>query len=204
MKKIVLFIQVLCFVSLHQAVKANPVQEVSDLLSRYSSFSGVFEQTLISDKGESIQNSSGEFKIQRPGLFRWETFNPFAQLLVSDLETLWLFDPDLEQVTIRPFANQASQSPALLLSGNAEDIAIHYDVAVIDSSKHFQLTPKEESTFTKMELVFDQQTLQKIIVMDSLAQTTTFTFSKIKTGQAFSQSTFTFDVPEGVDILIDE
>jgi len=177
---------------------------VSALLSRYDAFSGIFEQTLLDDKGQTIQASSGEFRIQRPGLFRWETYQPFPQLLVSDLETLWLFDPDLEQVTIRPFANQASQSPALLLSGNADDIAVHYDVAVLDTGKRYELTPKQASTFTKMELIFDQQLLQQIIVIDSLAQTTTFAFSKIKTDQTFSPSSFTFDVPEGIDVLIDE
>lgn len=204
MKKVLLFIHVLFFTGLHQVVLANPTEDVSNLLNRYNAFSGAFEQILVNDKGETIQTSSGEFKIQRPGLFRWETFNPFPQLLVSDLETLWLFDPDFEQVTIRPFANQASQSPALLLSGNAEDIALHYQVSTIEPNKYYELTPKEEGAFTKMALVFDQQTLQKIIVIDSLAQTTTFAFSKIKTGQIFPLSTFTFDVPDGVDILIDE
>jgi len=204
MKIIVSFIYALVFSALTQTASANATKEVSDLLSRYGSFSGVFEQTLVNDKGESIQRSSGEFKIKRPGLFRWETFNPFPQLLVSDLETLWLFDPDLEQVTIRSFSSQVSQSPALLLSGNAKDIALNYEVSEIEAGERYLLVPKDSSTFTQMELQFAQQTLQKIIVLDSLAQTTTFNFSDIKTGQEFAPSIFSFEVPEGVDVLIDE
>jgi len=204
MKIIASLIYVLLLSGFAQAAAANPTKEVSDLLSRYDSFSGMFEQSLVNDKGESIQRSSGEFKIKRPGLFRWETFNPFPQLLVSDLDTLWLYDPDLEQVTIRSFASQVSQSPALLLSGNADDIALFYDVSVIEVGERYRLVPKEASTFTQMELQFDQQTLQKIIVLDSLAQTTTFNFSDIKTSQQFAPSIFNFEVPVGVDVLIDE
>lgn len=183
---------------------ADPTTEVSDYLSRYRSLVGNFDQTLVDANGEAIQSSSGNFVIQRPGLFRWETLDPFPQLLISNLETLWLYDPDLEQVTIRPFSRQVSQSPALLLSGNAEDIANHYYVTTLEPQQRYQLVPKEESTFTKMELVFTQAVLQEILVVDSLEQTTTFAFSDIKTNQEFDNSLFFFDVPDGVDVLIDE
>ena len=190
--------------AVNQISVANPTQEVSDLLSRYQAFSGIFEQTLIDDKGENLQSSSGEFMIQRPGLFRWETYNPYPQLLVSDLETLWLFDPDLEQVTIRPFSHQASQSPALLLSGNANEIAEHYQVNRIEKNQRYELLPFETSTFTKMDLVFAHSALSQIIVLDTLEQTTTFSFSDIKTDRTFLPSLFKFEVPDGVDVLIDE
>lgn len=192
------------FASLSTLAWANPTQEVSQLLSRYDSFAGVFEQHLVDERGQNLQSSSGEFMIQRPGLFRWETHHPFPQLLVSNLKTLWLFDPDLEQVTIRPFSNDVSQSPALLLSGNADDIASFYKVSLLESNRRYELLPITAETFTKMELVFDNESLSQIIVFDSLDQTTIFNFSEIKTDLAISSSYFEFEIPEGVDVLIDE
>lgn len=202
MKKIIALITL--YFSVNTVTFANPTQEVSELLSRYESFSGFFEQSLVDDKGQNLQTLSGEFMIKRPGLFRWETYNPYPQLLVSDLKTLWLFDPDLEQVTVRPFDNQASQSPALLLSGDADNISTHYQVTSIETNRRYELIPTTSNNFSQMELLFENAALSQIIVLDSLDQTTTFTFSDIKTNQTFLPSLFEFDIPDGVDVLIDE
>ncbi len=189
-------------------VSANmtPTQMLSQRLQAYNSLSGRFEQTLLDAKGERLQQSSGAFRVQHPGYFRWETQQPFPQLLVSNLETIWLYDPDLAQVTLRPYSRRADQSPALLLSGDADLIARHYDVhAVAQTPDQFVLQPKDRnSPFTQIELQFTQGYLTQMVLHDSLQQTTTFSLTAVRTDLSLPPDSFTFVPPPGVDVLIDE
>ena len=56
------------------------------------------------------RNSSGEVALSAPRLFRWEYTQPYPQLIVADGERVWVFDPDLDQVTVRPQRGGAEQS----------------------------------------------------------------------------------------------
>ncbi len=185
---------------------ANDTQELANLLKDYKTAQGDFEQTLVDAKGDVIQESSGIFTVKSPGYFRWETQQPFPQLLVSNLSKVWLYDPDLEQVTIRPYTQSVEQSPALLLSGNVEEITENYDVQQSAAEKsHFTLTPKKSGgTFTQLELIFVDDVLSSMMLKDSLEQTTTFTFGNFEINQPVIDKFFQFEPPEGVDVLINE
>lgn len=184
-------------------------------LKGYQTLSGQFTQTLVDEQGQLLQTSSGTFIVKKPGYFYWDTQQPFPQLLVSDLESIWLYDPDLEQVTVRSYQNSVSHSPALLLSGDAEQITQNYRVSRVDTppatpaaspvSARFLLKPRaNNSGFTELQLAFAQQTLVQMVMKDSLQQVTTFDFSDIVVNRAFADSTFQFTPPAGVDVLVDE
>lgn len=182
------------------------VDKLSQQFNQYQTLSGDFVQTLVDEKGETLQSSSGEFVIQQPGYFRWDTKAPFPQLLVSNLESIWLYDPDLEQVTVRPYTTRADQAPSLLLSGDSEQIAKYYEVQEnAEQQNQFTLSPKDkESPFVAIELTFDQSLLAKMVLKDSLQQVTTFEFSEVRQDQSFPLEQFVFVPPEGTDVLIDE
>jgi outer membrane lipoprotein carrier protein len=179
--------------------------QLTGLLKNYQTLSGNFQQKLVDDKGEIIQESSGDFVVKKPGFFHWQTQEPFPQLLVSNLEKIWLYDPDLEQVTIRAFNDTFDQSPALLLSGDDKKIAKRYQITK-KSEAEFLLIPAEgqASSFTELYLVFEKELLTNMILKDSLQQTTTFSFSNLALNKTYSKGFFDFNPPDGVDVLVDD
>src|SRR5262245_30958888 len=93
-------------------------QRLSELLSKAQTMTARFSQLTLDGSGTRLQETSGQLSLKRPGLFRWHTDAPQEQLLISNGEKVWLFDPDLEQVTIQKLDQRLTQTPALLLSGD--------------------------------------------------------------------------------------
>lgn len=181
---------------------------LSGLLSDVKSWQARFEQTLLSPRGQVLQSVTGELKAMSPGYFYWVTEAPMAQTLVSDGEQVWLYDPDLEQVTVQPVNEQAANTPALLLSGQVEAIAASYDVAYADAAARseqrpdFRLTPKAaDSLFVTLTLHFAGGILHAMSLEDSLGQKTLLRFSDMVKNPDLAQKDFFFRVPEGVDVI---
>lgn len=193
------------------------VTHLSALLAPLSAFDARFEQTLISAKGQELQRVSGSLQALRPGYFRWVTEAPLAQTLVADGEQVWIYDPDLEQVTVQPVNEQASNTPALLLSGQVASIAEAYEVSYIERpaggseapaesvSKRmpdFRLVPKgPDSLFESLTLHFVGETLQAMTLEDSLGQKTLLRFSEVRQNPPLTPEDFSFAIPDGVDVI---
>ena len=127
-----IFFTMLTFIFLSTFAVADDAKALTKTLKHYQTLSGNFIQTMVDEQGVSLQESSGTFVVKKPGYFYWDTKQPFPQLLVSNLDRIWLYDPDLEQVTIRSYQQSVSDSPALLLSGDAEKITQRYQVSQTD------------------------------------------------------------------------
>ena len=183
---------------------ADASEELSRLLQPLGSISGNFRQTLKDQKGKTLQKSSGNFSVQRPGKLRWKTGEPFPQLLVTNNKKLWLYDPDLEQVTIRPVDNRMKETPALLLGGKVEDIRSSFSV---ESKKGaYYLTPKRASApFKSMVIRFDKSGLPAAMtVRDGMGQTTDIQFNGLQANPRLSSHMFNFKPPKGTDVIRDE
>lgn len=183
---------------------ADATDELSRLLQPLESLSGKFQQTLTDERGEVLQKSNGNFSVQRPGKLRWKTGEPFPQLLVTNNKQLWLYDPDLEQVTIRPVDDRMKETPALLLGGKVEEIRGSFNVSSDDGA--YQLTPKRaEAPFKTMEIRFGKKGLPSTMtVRDSMGQTTKIEFSGMEANPRLSAAMFNFDPPAGTDVIRDE
>ncbi|WP_346836393.1 outer membrane lipoprotein chaperone LolA [Microbulbifer sp. SAOS-129_SWC] len=184
--------------------RADATDELSRLLQPLNSISGKFQQTLTDERGEVLQKSSGDFSVQRPGKLRWKTGEPFPQLLVTNNKKLWLYDPDLEQVTIRPVDKRMKDTPALLLGGKVEEIRGSFEVTSKKGAYH--LKPKNASSpFKTMEIRFAKNGLpDSMTVRDSMGQTTKIKFRGLKANPKLSAALFTFKPPAGTDIIKDE
>ena len=180
---------------------------LSELLSPMQSLQGQFQQVMKDATGEILQESEGKFSLKRPGNFRWETAAPYEQLLVSNQETLWLFDPDLEQVTVRPFDQRFQQTPALLLSGDVANLEQQFSVDLKSKENKtvvFVLKPKNSETlFDELTLRFGDRQLNQMSVLDSLGQTTVISLNDLTANQDLADSLFHFEAPEGTDVIID-
>lgn len=189
------------------AEQDSSASALRDTLAATTSLSGEFQQTLRDSEHKAIETSSGDFALQRPGRFFWHTQKPFEQQLISDGTTIWLYDPDLMQVTVRPVDASAKATPAVLLSESVESLAKAFRITrSVGQGGHqvFGLTPiDDDSLFAKLELEFAEQQLLRIVVHDSLGQTTEFALTDTQRNRPVDAALFTFTAPEGVDVLID-
>lgn len=198
----------LAFISM--GAGANSDQAAAQLrkqLDAMNTLQGSFTQTLFDGKGTKLEESKGTFALQRPGKFYWKTESPFPQLLVSNHKTIWLYDPDLETVTERPFSDDLQQAPALLLSEDVEKLRKNFTVSRKVSSKEteqFDLTPKvTEGLFQQLTLIFVSDELKEFRVQDSLGQTSHFLLQQVERNQAIAQDLFNFTPPANVEVLRD-
>ena len=152
-----------------------------------------------------MQQTTGNLKAKRPGLFYWETDPPANQFIVSDGETVELYDPDLEQVTVQELDEQVSTTPALLLSGETDGLAETYEITEErygDSTREYTLLPRsEDSLFVSLTLTFYNGELQAMSLDDSLAQRTELEFGNIRINEPVPDGAFELDYPDSVDVI---
>lgn len=189
-----------------QVAEQQSALELRTLLDRTTTLSGKFIQQLTDNQGEVLDTSEGTFVLQRPGKFYWKTTTPYEQLLVSNQQTIWLFDPDLEQVTVRPFSDDLQQTPALLLSESVERLSENFTVSFTraNNKTEFTLVPKrDDGLFAQMQLIFAGEELQDFVIQDNLGQLTRFSLQETVKNKPVDQTLFNFVAPEGVDVLHD-
>ncbi|WP_027330823.1 outer membrane lipoprotein chaperone LolA [Marinimicrobium agarilyticum] len=185
----------------------DPAAELRSRLDQMDSLKGDFTQTLYDSEGEVLEESSGDFAMARPGKFDWHTHKPFEQRLVSDHNKIWLYDPDLMQVTVRDFDAELQNTPALILSDELTALNQQFDIEQATTNNGwtaFTLAPKdEESLFGALVLTFDGKLLKEITMHDNLDQVTRFSLSDLKLNTDVDPARFNFQVPDGVDVLVD-
>lgn len=184
----------------------NSTDALRTLLSSVNSLDARFEQTVYSIEGDILQKTTGHLMAVRPGKVRWMTAPPIEQLVVSDSETLWIYDPDLEQVSIRDFDQDISKTPAVLFIGDLDNLELSYNISrQQDEITEFTLVPTAtDSLYEKVALGFDNKTPVFMTLWDSLGQKTKITFQDLQLNESIDPALFHFDPPEGVDIIRNE
>ncbi len=149
------------------------------------------------------QTFSGVMQVKRQGLFRWETTSPMKQLIVTSGKTVWIYDPDLQQATRQTLDEQMSNTPALLLSGNAAQMMKSYKVTQPNSAiPNFVLYPRaKDGVFESLAIRFDGNIPTQMVLADSLGQQTTVEFKDAKLNPVIANSQFQFVPPKGVDVI---
>ncbi|MEX2480839.1 MAG: outer membrane lipoprotein chaperone LolA [Gammaproteobacteria bacterium] len=173
-------------------------------LNGLDSFVADFTQTRLDEDGELLDTAQGRCHIKRPGRFRWVYREPYPQLIVSDGDTLWIYDQDLEQITRTAVDEAGHGSPAALL-GRETDIARHYQVTALESrdgQDWFRLESREAaSDFEAIELAFAEGEVRAMRLVDNLGQETVLTFSSIVRNGPVEDALFEFTPPPGVDVI---
>lgn len=173
-------------------------------LKQLQSLESSFEQTTRDASGRILQQMSGTLTVAKPGRMRWQTNAPFEQLVVSDGQLIWIYDMDLEQVTIRDMDQRIQETPALLLSGHAADVEKSFVVTEQQAGSDliFQLVPKDPSQlFESLEFHYQGKSLKRMMIFDAAGQVTDIAFSAASENNAVDPAAFVFDVPEGVDVI---
>lgn len=187
------------------SVFATPAGDVTALLNQTHTMQANFKQVTYDNHQKAIQSATGRMALSRPGKFRWEVLKPVPQLIIANQNKLWIYDPDLQQVTIRALQQAAGESPALLLSH--VDNTLENDYTVIELPQNagvrwFSLKAKQkENMFGDVELGFSQANLQQMRLKDNLGHTTTVDFKQITANANLPTSLFMFKTPAGVDVI---
>jgi len=188
-------------------LQKDAATQLAALLRGYQTYQADFIQIVVGDGGDRIQESRGTMKAKRPGLFYWESKAPMAQHIVSNGDEVSVYDPDLEQVTVHKLNSDVQATPALLLSGEVDNLAQTYDVStrnVDNSTREFTLKPKSpDSLFVALKMTFFDGQLQEMRMEDSLSQISIVSFDRIVLNADIAASVFEPDYPAGVDIIRD-
>jgi outer membrane lipoprotein carrier protein len=163
-----------------------------------------FVQTVKDSRGNATDQSAGKLAIKKPGKFRWDYARPNAQTIVSDGKRIWLYDPELEQVTIRRADLSLNGTPAMLLSGEGDlrDSFVVEHVEQRDGMTVINLSPKRADTdFKLLQVALNKGQLTAMSLTDKLSQTTLLEFKQLKRNTTVAESQFIFNVPKGVDVI---
>jgi chaperone LolA len=188
-------------------VQAGPIEKLEAFVAQTQSARANFSQKVVDDKGKTVQSASGTLAFLRPGKFRWEYRKPYEQLIVGDGERLWVYDADLNQVTVKKLEGSLGSSPAALLAGSNE-IESFYN---LDAKRRqggldwLEAYPRDQdSMFQKVRMGFKGDTLDTMELHDHLGQVTVIRFSRIERNPKLAADTFVFTPPAGADVLDDQ
>lgn len=166
---------------------------------------GGFSQRVYDGNGKLKESSSGRVALSAPRLFRWEYAKPYPQLIVADGRKVWVYDPDLAQVTVRAqgAAEQDSPLAALIDPGRLDRDFVVREAGDQDGLAWLSLAPKagREPGFERARLGFDDGGLARMEVFDLLGQRTVIHFSGWKRNPAFPRGTFRYVPGKGVDVV---
>lgn len=161
---------------------------------------GRFTQTVRDANGTVTEESRGSFAIERPGRFRWDYEAPYEQIIVADGRELWVYEPDLDQATVRPIDDQTADAPGLLLSGARFPREL-FDVSAEDDG-WLRLTPRrKDSGLGSVRLRLAGGSVQTLELADGLGQTTRIELEDAQRNAPVLAARFRFTPPAGVDVI---
>ena len=190
--------------SLVQSAHAGAVEDFRAFTTQTRAARGDFTQIVSDRNGKMLREASGTFSLSRPGKFRWSYVKPYTQLLVGDGQKVWIYDTDLNQVTIRPMDQTLSATPAALLSGSQDfdKVFALQELAPADGLDWLAAKPKAaDSGLESVRIGFNKGVLQRLEFIDSFGQKTLITVSKFEKNPTLAADTFTFTPPKGADVI---
>lgn len=186
------------------AAHADAVTTMERFFDEVRTFRADFDQVVLDESLNRIEESSGKMWIARPDRFRWNYEAPLEQEIVGDGERVWVYDVELEQVTVRPMQAALGQTPAALLAGRGD---LEDNFTVNDLGRQGQLDTVElepvsaESGYESMRIGFEGTELRLLELDDRLGQTTRITFRNVRENVEVAPERFLFEPPAGVDVI---
>ena len=185
------------------AIASGP-DALRNFIAATASAQGEFQQKVFDRKHKLTQEASGSMAFLRPGKFRWTYAKPYAQLIVGDGEKVWVYDEDLNQVSVRRLDRALGSTPAALLAGSKDfERAFKLsDKGEKDGLEWVEAVPREkESNFEMIRMGFGFSGLEIMELADSFGQTTVLKFTALRRNPKLNAALFTFVPPKGADVI---
>jgi len=203
-RRAVTLITLLALAAGSRPVLASSLDRFSQFLTATQSGRGEFEQKVLDKSGRIVQQSRGTLAFQRPGKFRWTYVKPYAQLIVGDGTRVWIYDEDLQQVTVKRVDQALTSTPAALLAGNNEAMRAFRisDQGEMEGLEWLEAVPRDkEGGFERVRMGFGPGGLETMEFYDSFGQTTVLRFTALARNPALEPSLFRFTPPKGADVI---
>ena len=203
MNRIVLFLSLL--ISLPTVVCADGAADrLNQALKNLDNLTANFKQTQLDDEKNILQQSSGHLAIQRPGKFSWIYTTPFEQQIIGDGRELWIYDVDLDQVTVKPMDQALATSPIMILMKQT-DVSGEFTVNEVGQRKYLywvELVPKSgDLEYTHVYIGLENNDVKAMELRDQFGQSTQIVFENLRLNVIHDPKTFKFVPPEGVDVF---
>ncbi len=177
---------------------------LQNFLDEAQTLQAEFYQELRDTDEQLVEIATGSLSLQRPNRFRWRYREPIEQLVLADGDSLWIYDVELAQATVTPLSDMIEATPAMLLSG---DQAVREGFETLenftaDGLSWVRLAPKVPgSDFRSVLIGFRDGELARLELLDGLDQLTRIEFSEVQLNQELAVDLFSFDPPDGVDVI---
>lgn len=186
-----------------QAADKKLGKELQDYVNQLQTFEADFVQTRPDENSFNTQTKIGHFSLNRPGQLTWEYIGDEPQKIVVDGPNLWVYDMDLDQVTVRPIADVKGELP---LSWLLYKEPIQKRFTIIESSnkngtKWFNLAPKQATFFQSIDVAMKEGEMVEVWVYQGMDNVIKVKFDNIESNQVIPLKNFQFNVPEGADLV---
>lgn len=181
---------------------ASGAARLEAFLDDIRSLTADFKQELWSADQELIQTDTGSLSLQRPNRFRWTYDDPAKLVVVADGTRLWIYDVELEEVTVTPF-DEVGTSPAMLLSGDRK-VREEFDVVgthTLEGLDWIKLEPTGGSDFASVSIGFSGTEPRRLELVDGLGQVTRIELDHLVVNPTIDDDVFELDVPAGVHVI---
>ena len=202
--RVALVSSALLYFSWAVAAQAGGIDRLRDFVEGAKSLRAQFSQTVLDRSGKTTGESSGTMQFSRPGKFRWEYAKPYPQLIVGDGQKLWIWDQDLNQVTVKKLSDSLGSSPAALLAGSneIEKAFTLVDGGTSDGVEWLVAQPKDkDTTFETIRMGFADAGLRSMELTDNFGQKTIIRFAKVEKNPKLAGDMFRFVPPKGADVV---
>ena len=185
------------------AFAAEAEQRLNAALKNMDNLSADFRQTLRDEDKNIVQQSRGTLALQRPGKFAWNYLEPFEQRIVADGSELWIYDVELEQVTVKPMDAGLANAPIMILMKQS-DVSEQFDVSEVGQRKFLywiELKPRDPGLeYTDIYIGLEDGQVKAMELQDRFGQSTQIVFDNLRLGVVHNPATFKFKPPPGVDV----
>lgn len=187
--------------------EASAIEQFKNFVVNTKTAKGEFLQVqmkMVNGTAKAGKSSSGTFKFARPGKFIWTYIKPYDQVLQADGDKLYLYDKDLNQVTIKTLGNAIASSPAAILFGSVDldKNFIMKDVGVKQGVEWLEAIPKtKDSQFDTIGIGMKDGVPVGMELRDSFGQLSLVTLKNFEKNPTFAVDQFKFVVPQGADVL---
>jgi outer membrane lipoprotein carrier protein len=183
---------------------AGGIDRLNQFMSGTQTARGHFEQKIYDGNGKLTQQSGGTLMFSRPGKFRWVYVKPYAQLIVGDGTRVWIYDEDLQQVTVRKLDQALGSTPAALLAGSNDAMKAFElkDEGAREGLDWVLATPRDaDSSFQRIRMGFSAAGLSAMELTDSFGQTTLLHIVDMQRNPKLDAGLFKFTPPQGADVI---
>lgn len=183
---------------------ATTTQDLNRFFTQVKRYQARFDQVVLDEALNPIQESSGKVWIERPGKFRWQYSAPYEQQIVGDGKQVWVYDIELKQVAVRRMAGALGATPAMLLAGRG---SLDANFTIKDLGRQgeldwVQMKPRRsDGGFEDIRIAFEEGKIRTLEMVDGFGQITRITFRDARENPPIAADTFKFTPPQGVDVI---